>query len=910
MGFQLWDRLSALARQAQVYGQERLFTSQTNLDRIISGGELLDFGKQHAILEQTNLQINRLERYKDFDQMDEVGEVSMGLDMYCLSGDTKIPLLDGTSPTIKELAESNRREYWLYSFDAETGEYVPGRAYGAHISGRNADLVEVEFDDGLKLRVTASHKFLTRDGYMKAADLKPGQSIVPLYKTNSLSESETRETRRCGSDQRKMAEKGYEFIRMTTGVWKPTHHWVYEAIFGERKGIIHHENLAKGNNDPANLKLKTWAEHQRIHMALGRNLPPEVMEAKRKKCSERVRAKWQDPEYRLKLRGHCQEMMQLMYHRGLAFRRKEEYSRVGWEELERYAQSGGSLRGIRIIARSLQCADRVINRILDRRNIDLETLRRSAVGNHKIVAVMPCGVAAEVYDLYVEKHRCFAAGDGKSWVIVHNSDEGTVTDSERKHTVMVRAKSKRVKEEIEDLLYNILNIDSFSRPAIRYLCKYGDAPFEIIPSKNRDAVASLKFMNVYNFTRVETKFGDLVGFFYQDEIMATPIFLHPWSVMHLRLTSFENIYHPYGCGILDPARKSFKQLRLMEDAALIYRITRAPERRIFKIPVGMIPAKEISGYMEIIARQFKKRRLFNPATGELDERWSPLIQEDDYWLPVRPDGSGPDVTTLPGGQNLDQIADIVYFKKKMMSAMKVPFVKAGLSESTGEESSRPASHISPEFAKSVQWVQREFLTGLKKACIVHLALRGHKLGDFKNFDLFMTASSAIDELYRIETWKSRADVIGSLKDTELFPDAWILRNFTDMTEEEVVQLQKEKAAAAPPPEEGDEGMPSLPEGYDAKAENKLITEWRQLESTPIPVEKERVFTNGFLKLLSEGQFDGLEAGNKKVEPKADGKLITEARDATKALIEMKKEFVKRRVVIQDEPTEEDLPPLR
>jgi hypothetical protein len=834
--------------------------------------------------------------------MDEVGEVSMALDMYCLSGDTRVPLLDGTNPTIKELAESGINEYWLYSFNEETGEYVPGRAFGAHISGRNADLLEIEFDDGLKIKTTANHQILTHDGYIRAADLVPGQSVVPLYKTSALGTAEINCTRRrTGYHHRTLAQKGYEFIRLAAGTWEPTHQWVFESIHGQRRGVIHHDDLCKHNNDPDNLKLMSWAEHQRIHMALGKLLPPDVMERKRQKCSDKIKAKWREPGYRSKLRAHSRELMQRMHERGLAFRRHEEYSKVTWDKLTGFISQYGTM-SLKNAAHGLHCAERVIRRLLVRNGFTWNDLNRSAVGNHKVVSVKPCGSAHEVYDLYVDKYHCFAVGDEHSWVIVHNSDESTVTDSERKHTVMVRAKSKSVKDELEDFLYHTLNIDGFSRPAIRYLCKYGDAPFEIITTKNRDAVASLKFMNVYNFTRVETKFGDLIGFFFQDEVMTEPVFLHPWQVMHLRLTSFENIYHPYGRAILDPARKSFKQLRLMEDAALIYRITRAPERRIFKIPVGNIPPKEVPGYMEILARQFKKRRIFNPATGELDERWSPLIQEDDYWLPVRPDGSGPDVTTLPGGQNLDQIADIVYFKQKVIAAMKIPFVKVGLSEGAGDEGSRPASHISPEFAKAVQWVQREFLMGLKKACIVHLALRGYKANDIKEFDLFMTASSAIDELYRIETWSSRADVIGTLKDTGMFTDEWILNNFTDMTEDEIEQRMRQKEQA--PPQAADEGLPGLPEGYNTSAEKQLIVEWQDFGRRS--VKPERKFTNGFIFMLNENEFDGLTRQDKVViKSQVDEGLITEAKDDAKRFLTLST-AVNTQIV--GEPTEDDLPP--
>lgn len=369
------------------------------------------------------------------------------------------------------------------------------------------------------------------------------------------------------------------------------------------------------------------------------------------------------------------------------------------------------------------------------------------------------------------------------------ADEASLVDPERKHTLIIRARNRRLKHELENLFFNILRWDTFCRPTIRYLCKYGDSPFEVVLDAHRTGVSALKFMNVYNFTRIETRYGDLVGFFYMDAIWPRPMFLHPWQVMHLRLTSFENIYHPYGRSILDGGRKAYKQLRLMEDAALIYRITRAPEKRKFTIPVGMIPPKEVPEYMQMIARNFKRQRFYNPSSGTFDERYSPLIQEDDFFLPRRPDGTGPDVDVLPGAENLDQIKDIEYFKKKMIAPMKIPFARVGIGEDGGGASEKSLSQAHSEFAKAVQWVQREAATGLTKVAIIHLALRGYRVEDLRGFDIALTATSAMEELYRIETWQTRVGVMADLKDLGWFPKEWIVTHFTDLSPDEIQELK-------------------------------------------------------------------------------------------------------------------------
>jgi hypothetical protein len=369
------------------------------------------------------------------------------------------------------------------------------------------------------------------------------------------------------------------------------------------------------------------------------------------------------------------------------------------------------------------------------------------------------------------------------------ADEASLVDPEKKHTLVIRARNKRLKRELEELMFNTLQWDSYCRPTIRYLCKYGDMPYEIVLNNSRDGVSSLRFMNVYNFTRIETRFGDLVGFFHMDAVYSQPQFFHPWQVMHCRLTSFENIFHPYGRSILDGGRKAYKQLRLMEDAALIYRITRAPEKRKFTIPVGMIPPKEVPEYMQMIARNFKRQRFYNPTSGTFDERYSPLIQEDDFFLPRRPDGTGPDIETLPGAENLDQIKDIEYFKKKMIAPTKIPFSRVGIGEGGGEASEKSLSQSHSEFAKAVQWIQREVATGLTKVAIVHLALRGYSVEDLKGFEIALTATSAMEELYRIETWQTRAGVMNDLRDLGWFPKEWIVTHFTDLSPDEIEEIK-------------------------------------------------------------------------------------------------------------------------
>lgn len=472
------------------------------------------------------------------------------------------------------------------------------------------------------------------------------------------------------------------------------------------------------------------------------------------------------------------------------------------------------------------------------------------------------------------------------------ADEASLRDPERNHSVFVKTSNVRLKLEIEEFFYNTLNIDSLIRPLTRYLCKYGDYASEIVTTQNRDGVASVKTMPIYNFTRVETKYGDLVGFFFQDEGGGEPVYYHPWQVCHMRLQSFEKVFSPYGKSILDGARKEFRRLRLMEDAALVYRLTRAPEKRVFKVPVGNLPPKEREQYIQIIARRFKKHKFIDPATGNMNERYAPHIQDDDYWVPVTADGNGVEIQTLQGAENLDAIADIEYFKKKMVSALKIPFHRVGLGDPEGDPGKSIASQ-SPEFSKAVQWVQDQVIVGLKKIVLVHLALKNYPIGILKDFELGMTSASAIDELYRIETWASRVDIMGGLKDLGIFPDEWIAERFTDLTFDELELMKKtqEIQATNENTEVADESEDFFEHKYQLlNSKLTLMEKTEEVENLKMKIIENKFKYNNhisFQKMLNDNEFDGIDDNDylKSDQDKCHAKCIVERLLKEESLLE-------------------------
>lgn len=143
-----------------------------------------------------------------------------------------------------------------------------------------------------------------------------------------------------------------------------------------------------------------------------------------------------------------------------------------------------------------------------------------------------------------------------------------------------------------------------------------------------------------------------------------------WQIAHFRILGNDK-YAPYGTSILEPARRIWRQLTLMEDAMMAYRVVRSSERRVFKIDVGAIPPQDVEQYMQKIVTQLKRNSVVDADTGRVDLRYNPMSIEEDYFIPVRA-GSVTDIQNLAGGTNTTQIDDVKYLRDKLFSALKVP----------------------------------------------------------------------------------------------------------------------------------------------------------------------------------------------------------------------------------------------
>ena len=260
--------------------------------------------------------------------------------------------------------------------------------------------------------------------------------------------------------------------------------------------------------------------------------------------------------------------------------------------------------------------------------------------------------------------------------------------------------------------------------------------------------------------------------------------LEDWEVGHFRLRSKQR-RSIYGYSVLEPARWIWKRLMLLEDAAMVYRLQRAPQRYAFYIDVGDMPPKEAMAFLHKIRQQYKKTKFYNPQTGKLDLKFNPLSQDEDFFVPVRKgvQQTKIDVVGSPSWQHME---DIEYFRLKLYAAIKVPKVYLG------SEAPRAKGVLSQEdvrFARTVLRLQRELRNGLKKMARVHLAALNINPSAV-DFEIHMTTPSSIFELAQLEVRNARADFAQRMN--QFVSLHWILQRIFGLSDSEIEYIIKER----------------------------------------------------------------------------------------------------------------------
>jgi len=287
----------------------------------------------------------------------------------------------------------------------------------------------------------------------------------------------------------------------------------------------------------------------------------------------------------------------------------------------------------------------------------------------------------------------------------------------------------------------------------RNTCKYGDN-FLFLNIDSEEGITGVKQLPNIEISRKDNEgFGENSINAEEDSFNPVKfvwgqrdIEFNAWQIAHFRLLGDDRRL-PYGTSMLEKARRIWKQLLLSEDAMLIYRVTRAPERRIFKIFVGNIDEQDVPSYVQKIANNFKKSPVIDQNTGQIDTRYNQMAQDQDYFIPVRDPNAPSPIDTLPGATNLSEIADIQYLQKKLFTALRVPKPFLGFEEANGEGKNLALQDI--RFARTINRIQQSMLQELNKVAIIHLYILGLE-DELENFTLSLNNPSTQAEMLKIE----------------------------------------------------------------------------------------------------------------------------------------------------------------
>ena len=331
-------------------------------------------------------------------------------------------------------------------------------------------------------------------------------------------------------------------------------------------------------------------------------------------------------------------------------------------------------------------------------------------------------------------------------------EESTTLNADNK-VINIFSESRRVRRILEDLFFNRLDMHTSLPMWTRNVCKYGD-DFLYLNIDSEDGITGVKQLPNIEISRKENAgFGENSVNAEQDKFNPVKfvwgqrdIEFNAWQIAHFRLLGDDRRL-PYGTSMLEKARRIWKQLLLSEDAMLIYRVTRAPERRIFKIFVGNIDEKDVPAYVNQIANNFKRSPVIDQNTGQIDTRYNQMAQDQDYFIPVRDANAPSPIDTLPGATNLSEIADIQYLQKKLFTALRVPKPFLGFEEANGEGKNLALQDI--RFARTINRIQQSMLQELNKIAIIHLYILGLE-DELENFTLTLNNPSTQAEMLKIE----------------------------------------------------------------------------------------------------------------------------------------------------------------
>ena len=351
----------------------------------------------------------------------------------------------------------------------------------------------------------------------------------------------------------------------------------------------------------------------------------------------------------------------------------------------------------------------------------------------------------------------------------------------------VECDNEEIKAILESLYSNVLNVEHNMFAWCRTMCKYGDY-FLYLDIDDKLGVTSVIGLPTREVERLEGEDKTNPNYV-QFQWNSAGLTFENWQVGHFRILG-QDKYNPYGTSVLEPARRIWRQLTLLEDAMMAYRIVRSPERRAFYIDVGNIPPQDVEQYMQKVMTTMKRNQVVDAQTGRVDLRYNPLSVEEDYFIPVR-GNSSTKIESVAGGKYTGDIEDVKYLRDKLFSALKIPaaYISSD-SEKGGNEDQTTLAQKDIRFARTIQRLQRSVLTELEKIGIIHLYTLGYRDEDLVSFRCSLNNPSKIAEMQELEYWKTKFDIVGAATEG-FFSKQWLAKTLFGMSDDDFIRNRRE-----------------------------------------------------------------------------------------------------------------------
>ena len=365
------------------------------------------------------------------------------------------------------------------------------------------------------------------------------------------------------------------------------------------------------------------------------------------------------------------------------------------------------------------------------------------------------------------------------------ADEMT-TYSSLSSMLRVECENEEIRAILESLYLNVLNIEHNLFSWCRTMCKYGDF-FLYLDIDEKLGITSVIGLPTQELERMEGEDKSNPNYV-QYQWNSAGLTFENWQVGHFRILG-QDKYNPYGTSVLEPARRIWRQLTLLEDAMMAYRITRSPERRAFYVDVGNIPPQDVEQYMQKVMTAMKRNQVVDANTGRVDLRYNPLSVEEDYFIPVR-GNSATKIESVAGGKYTGDIDDVKYLRDKLFSALKVP---AAYISSDGEKAMEDKTTLAQKdvrFARTIQRLQRSMITEIEKIGIIHLYTLGYRDEDLVSFKCHLNNPSKIAEMQELEHWKTRFDIAGAATEG-FFSKQWLAKTLFGMSDDQFIRNRRE-----------------------------------------------------------------------------------------------------------------------